>query len=459
MRRWIQSQDWAIRMCVVLMFLFGIVMSVMVPPWQIPDEETHIAIMGEGIGRSELKDLLFQDMELDCYRIKSQVDEKVNVEQWKATMTSRPGYSWKECMPRGVHLSVVKHLPALMGLLLGILLRLPTFWVLELAELFSLIFYVGICWRAIKLMPVKKEILMLIMVFPMSMQQASSVSYDAVLLPLSFLFVAYIMNLRYQKEQLRWKEVFLTLLLLFFITYIKLPYLFLGLLIFILPKEKIRLKVGKYEIDGEIIRRFRIPAGIVMVLFVGVALYAVRSNFWIQLVYGMALEWNRTIHLFLATAQTLREFLMVSSVGQFGWLESQLPVWFVRATYLLLLVLAVWGKEIQTYMLKGRAKVFLWGIFALLSCMIALSMVNHMIMVTLYGTESVARDYNLREALYEISYIGGIQGRYFIPFLVLPFLGLPQRGREIKWKLWIPSAYLLLAMVLSMRVLYFRYWI
>ena len=60
----------------MLMFLFGIVMSVMVPPWQVPDEETHVVLMGQGICNSALEDVLFQDMELDCYRIKSQPDRK-----------------------------------------------------------------------------------------------------------------------------------------------------------------------------------------------------------------------------------------------------------------------------------------------------------------------------------------------------------------------------------------------
>ena len=117
MKRWIQSQEWAIRTCFMLMFLFGIVMSVMVPPWQVPDEETHVVLMGQGICNSALEDVLFQDMELDCYRIKSQPNEKVNVEQWKAAMTRKPGYDWKDCMPKGIRLSAVKHLPALAGMI------------------------------------------------------------------------------------------------------------------------------------------------------------------------------------------------------------------------------------------------------------------------------------------------------------------------------------------------------
>ena len=144
---------------------------------------------------------------------------------------------------------------------------------------------------------------MLIMVFPMSLQQASSVSYDATLLPLCFLFLSYVICMRCQKEQLHWKEAVLTILLLLVITYIKLPYALLGLLVFLLPKEKIQLQLGKYEINGDVIRRFRIPAGILLILVCGAVLYVVRSNFWVQLMWGMILEWKRSVLLFLTTAE------------------------------------------------------------------------------------------------------------------------------------------------------------
>ena len=52
-------------------------------------------------------------------------------------------------------------------------------------------------------------------------------------------------------------------------------------------------------------------------------------------------------------------------------------------------------------------------------------MVNHTIMVTLFGSEQSKELYNIREALYQIPYIGGLQGRYFLPFLPLLFLPLP----------------------------------
>lgn len=461
MKRGIQSQEWAVRVCMMLILVFGIVMSMMIPPWQIPDENAHIRMIGEGIGNPNLEELFLQDMDMDCHRIHFNSEEKVDIEQWKAAMTAGPSYSRMDCMPKGFHISSIKHLPAMVGILLGVLLHLPTFWVLELGELCSLMFYVVICWQAVRLMPIKKELLLMFMVFPITLQQAASVNYDAVLLPLCFLFVSYIFYMRCEKEQLGWKEAVLAILLLGLITYIKLPYVLLGLLVFIIPIEKICLRLGTFQINGETIRRFRIPAIVVLIIVFAAVLYLVRNNFWVQLVGGMTLEWRQTAHLFKATAQTFWRYLIVSSVGQFGYLDSQLPFWFTWATYLLTAVIAVWGRgetKSASFEMKGRTKVYLWIIFMLLSYLTVLSMVNHTIKVVLFGSEGAAESYNLREAIYAIPYIGGLQGRYFIPFLALPFLGLPHIGREVKWKLWIPVVYLIVAMVFTVRVLYGRYW-
>ena len=163
------------------------------------------------------------------------------------------------------------------------------------------------------------------------------------------------------------------------------------------------------------------------------------------------MEWKRTLYLFHTTIRTFWRYLIVSSVGQFGWLDSQLPFGFVMISYILLVVMAVWGRENMPYQLKGKGKLYLWIVFSLLFCLTFLTMVNH--------TEHAAETYNLREAIYRIPYIGGLQGRYFIPFLTVPFFGMPQIGHKINGKAWIVAIYIIFAMAITIRVLYFRYWV
>ncbi len=468
MKKWLDNQEGAIRVCMILMLVMGIIMSIMVPPWQTPDEDTHVLVIGYSLDNPSLFEVLNQDMNLESGRIRFQYEEKLNIEQWKEAVTKTPSYTRQEVLPNGMNLSVLKHLPATIGILLGTVLHLPTFWVLELGELFALLFYVAICWKAIGLMPVKKELLLMFMVFPMTMQQAASLSYDAVAIPLCFLYIAYLFWMRHTKENLGWKEVAVTLLLLLVIAYIKPPYVFLVFLVLLLPIDKIHLRIGRYEINGALIRRYRIPAVVALVLICALGIYLLRDNFWVRLEIGVIQEWKRTAYLFLATARTWWRYLIVSSVGQFGWLDSQLPFWFALLTYILVLFLAVWRREeASTYSLKGKTKWYIWIVFAILSVQTVLTMVNHTVTVTLYGRETTEIAYDIREALYSIPYIGGLQGRYFLPFLVLPFLALPVIGRRKQSnmeqktegfnKLWLVGVYQIIAMVLTIRVLLLRY--
>lgn len=452
----------AMGVCLLLMLAWGVLLSVMVPPWQTPDEYTHLQMIGNSLGNDGMADHLFQDMdmELEQWRIRYQYEEKVNIKVWKAALTKAPDYARADCLPGGVSVSVVKHLPAAVGILLGIVLYLPSFWVLELGELFSLLFYVGCCTLALRLMPTNKEILLVLMAFPMTLQQAASLSYDSVLLPLCFLFIAYIFHMRCRKERLGWGDVLCTLLLLFLIVYIKLPYVFLGLLVFLLPVEKLHLKLFGAEIDGELIKKWKIPAGILLAVLAALGIYVMRGNFWVQLVGVMLLEWKRTLYLFAITAYTWGKYLMISSVGQFGWLEAAVPFWFALVSYILLALFAVWGEEEESdYGLKRKTRLYIWIVFLILCSFTVTSMVNHTIKVTLFGSEYAAASYNIREALYQIPYIGGLQGRYFLPFLALPFAALPRRWGQGKGKTWLAALYMVTGIIVTALVLYRRYWV
>lgn len=458
--KWITNSSLALRTGLLLMLVWGVLMSFLLPPWQTPDEHAHLKMIGQSFGNEEMAYHMLYDLELDLSRICGNYDEKVDRGEWLDAMVKSPGYSRADCMPRTVSLSVIKHLPAALGILLGVLLHLPTFWVLVLGELCSLLFYLTVCGLALRLMPLKKEVLLLFMGFPIAMQQASSINYDAMMLPLCYLFFAYLFYLRCEKERLGWKEAGITLFLLALIVYIKLPYLFLGLLVFLLPIDKMHLKLPQGEIDGRMIRKWRIPAGIGVAVLIVLGLYLARGNFWVQLVCVMLEEWKQTAFLIWATLVNFKKMLLASSVGGFGWLESQLPLWLAAFTYLYVFFLSVSGpKEKTNAPIKKRTMLYLWVVFLVLSFFIMLSMVNHSIKVSMFGGEGAAVSYDIREMIYCLLYIGGLQGRYFLPFLPLIFLSFPQKIRlEDGIRSWLAVFYLAVLMIASFLVLYQRYW-
>ena len=446
---------------IAAMFFFGVIVSVMIPPWQTPDEVAHLTVIGEGFKNENLAREILSDINLGNDRIRFNYDEKLNVEDWKESISSPAKYNRSECLPNGISFSIVKHLPSSLGIMLGVVLKLPAFWVLELGELFALVFYVFACALAIKIMPIKKEVLMMFMAFPMTIQQAASISYDAVVLPLGFIFIAYIFYLRFRENNIKFKEIIALFAIIILIAYIKPPYIFLALLLLLLPKEKFYLKIKRLVIDGDFIKRWRILASILFLGLIILAIYFLRENFWINLVYSAAAEFLRTGHLFLNTFIVWGKYLSVSSVGQFGWLESSVPFIFVVFTYLIIIFLSITSNvndKSEKALLSTKSRIFLVFVFFVLASFVMLSMINHTVTVTLFGRETNDIIYNIREALHQIPYIGGLQGRYFLPLLPLPFLALPEIKCKIKNKEWIVLAYIILACIITINVLIFRYW-
>ena len=159
-------------------------------------------------------------------------------------------------------------------------------------------------------------------------------------------------------------------------------------------------------------------------------------------------------------------FLINSSVGTFGWLDAPLPMWFAFATYILCLIFAVmYQRNSEANGLAGKRCAVVLSTFLLLSFFVTISMVNHTITVTLFGAEQGQETYNIKEAIYLIPCIGGLQGRYYLPFLPLPFLAIGKAIRQGRTQSndksrinYAVLLYILAAMLISCIVLYQRYW-
>ena len=445
----------------ICMFMYGLVMLFMIPTWQTPDEYTHLQMIGKSIKNEEFAELIEDSMKLDYKRIIYNSSEKADVSQQLKAMVKKPDYSIKDVMPKGIQLSIIKHFPATIGILLGILLKFPTYWVLQLGEIFSLIFYAFICYNSMKFMPIKKELFAMIMLIPMALQQAGSIGYDAVLLPLCFFFIAYIFYLKFEKEEIVFSDFLLLGLGGIIIFYIKMPYCLLMLLILILPLEKMHVQIFKFGIDKEWVKKWRLPMIILFFVFVICGIYIFKENFWIHLVLGVFAEWKRTLYLVYQTVNVWHEFLIVSSIGDFGWLDTPINYGIAVLVYIAFLLVAfVNGDEKKNGLLSAWDRIVIWGTGILLTFFTTIALINHTIMVTLYGSEFISGTYDLREALYQIPYIGGVQGRYYVPFLILFFLPIPQI-KTINKKVSIIAviAFEVCFFIYVVYVLFVRYWI
>lgn len=443
------------------MFIYGLVMLFMIPTLQTPDEYTHLQMIGKSIKNEEFAELMEHSMGLDYRRIIYNPSEKVDKSQQIKAMVKKPNYNIKDVMPKGLQLSIIKHFPATIGILLGILLQFPTYWVLQMGEIFSLLFYVIICYYSMKLMPIKRELLALIILIPMALQQAGSIGYDSVLLPLCFLFIAFIFYLKVEKEEIVFKDFLCLGLIGIIIFYIKMPYCLLMFLVLILPLEKMHVRIFKYKIEKEQIKKWRIPM-IIFCFIIGICgIYVFKENFWIQLVLGVFAEWKRTLYLVYQTVKVWHEFLIVSSIGNFGWLDTPIDYGIALLVYLVFLLSAlVNGDDKNNSLLNAWDRIVIWGTGIMLAFFTTIALLNHTIMVTLYGSEFVSGTYDLQEALYQIPYIGGVQGRYYIPILALFFLPIPQiKSMNKKTALIAVVVFESCFFLYIVYVLFERYWI
>lgn len=443
----------------VAMLVMGLTMSFLVPTWQTPDERQHLRIIAQSVG-SRITGQMVNHIDINEEAIIGDY-EKMDAEKWLASLMQTKGdYKRQKCLPKKISPLIVKHLPATMGILLGVYLDLPAIWVMQLGEIFALLFYLIMCGLIIYIMPIKKELMLMFMALPMSIHQAASINYDAVMIPLCLFFIAYNLYLRYEKEHVGWIDFLIEILVLGIVAYIKPPYIFLGLVALLIPIEKVQLKLFKLEIKGQNLKKWRLPIYAIGIVAIAIVIYVFRDNYWINILAGLALEWVRTVYLLLKTIYTWGAFLMTSSVGQFGWLDSKLPFWLVIIAYIIMIVVSIFDDKKEEADNDIIGKAILIVSFIVLTLIVMFSMVDHTITITLFGGEGVNDTYNIRSALYYIPYIGGLQGRYFLPVLPLLFLGLPQiKIKNVQWKTWLVVAFQIVAFVISVNVLLHRYWI
>ena len=421
----------------VFMFLMGFVMMNLVPTWQTPDEGTHLEMIGQEIGKDiDFANTLREDVGIEPNRIIRNFDEKVNVDEITSSMTREPQYSKSEMLPEKISLSFIRHFPATIGILVGILMGVPSYWVLFLGELFALIFYVAVCYKALQIMPIKKELFAVIMLMPMALHQAGSLNYDAVVIPLIFFMIAYVFKLKYQDE-IGLKDFVKLLVLWAIITYIKMPYAFLILLLLILPLDKIHIRIGKLDISGTLIKKIRLPICIIGIFLVGAAVYFLRNVFYVEMILSLILEWKRALFLFFQTGATHTKSMIISTVGNFGWLDTPVRFDFALVVFAMITALALVNNDNKTEKsLKTWDRVIIWGTAIALCVFTTTAMINHTVMTILYGYEWAEGTYDIRTALYQIPFIGGIQGRYFLPFVSLIFVPLPQIKKVNKKIIW-----------------------
>ena len=362
-------------------------------------------------------------------------------------------------------------------MLIGEVFHFPVFIYITFAEFCALAFYIFICTIALKKMPFKKNLMMCIMLLPVAVQQMGSFSYDVVLNCFCFLFIAYIMELKFIKKYIKLSDIIKLILILVVIAICKIPYAILGLLFFLLPIQKFEVnffskKLNVVNIIEKVKKHkvvFVLCAVILLLVFILFGLKILQKMSIGKVLIASLRSPVDTLKLYVRTIQMFFSYYLDTIVGNLGWFDTKFPLFFEVFVYFSLILITFiqsnkQGDDSSNHnCFKRWEKIFIYVIVLILVYVVILSM----FLWTLYCTHIANHDFlSIKQYQYYIKiipYIGGVQGRYFLP--IIPLIFLPIDSKRM-WNIinkinpiTYQAIYYMLLLIVMIIVLLNRYWI
>jgi uncharacterized membrane protein len=381
-------------------------MIVITPPFQVPDEGAHFfrayqtstgnlklenrgGLIGAELPRSLLETRkLFDNIPLHS----SHKVSKDLYGQALALNSSDPVFCW----------TILPYPPAAytaqsIGILIGrAVFASPIVW-LYLARFLNLALFLLMISYAIRWMPEMKWGLALLALMPMTLYEAASASADAYTIGISFLMIAFLLRCAAAERNLSIGDIGFMLAGAALLALAKPGYSPIILLAFLIPAKRFGTRMRKVFVIGFML---------IIALAIGIiCIVAMRDYVWAPPGVDSAAQLRFILaHPFDYIAMAFRCIFRASQfgsfIGWFGWLELRLPLWII-IPYGLLLIAVPFDR--RRNLLNNKQRLFIGGLFALLvSAIFAIQYLSY----TPVGKRS----------------IDSVQGRYFIPFALLPLL-------------------------------------
>lgn len=398
---------------VVLAMVLGSLYIVVIPPYASPDETSHLAttyynanrILGREATDSE-GNVLVRAEELEyvnwscCPAIGDYLDLYQNLQDKKVSDEQASYYKGPLVMP------ITAHLPQSIGVAMAWILNLNCSWTFILGRFMGLLFYVFFCYWGIKKAPFGKMILFSVSLTPMSLQLATSFSYDLVSNAMCIFLIGYSLYLAYEKTRIRWYDMVIYIVVSTYMIPIKVIFALICGMIFLIPSSKFSEKWHKYIFFGVttvvgsatiLLSRMATLSDVVggtQVAFPGVEMYSLNK------IVGNI---PNSFTMLLNTIRRHATFYLQTAVGgQLGSLDLQVS-WFVVCSFLVIMLLSSITVKTQTLQLKKAERTWISILCVCMFMAVILSM-------WLSWTPASVQD------------IMGVQGRYFIPIIPMGLL-------------------------------------
>ncbi|SFO35039.1 Predicted membrane protein [Pseudobutyrivibrio sp. JW11] len=316
----------------------------------------------------------------------------------------------------------IGHLIPALGLTIGRLLSLNFIQAYTLARVFVLITYLFACYYTLKILPLKKELAVLVMINPMLLQQVTSFSYDAIIIILSMLYVAIIIHIALNKVVIKWVDIFKLVFLISLFGPIKTVYYVHILLFFVLNKECFKnlrdrwVKTVTFIIS--VIAINRIISKMYTIVTVSTSTLELNTNIIsannsisvvhsLQQYYSAGYVLHNPFETMIIVLNTIEKNLISYIEGMFGIkmaVSSSIPEYLVIGLIIITVLAAYMKTEDETVYLNTSARY----IIILTVLVESLLIICAGFLMTTYGEKVLT----------------GVQGRYFLPCL-MPLIAIP----------------------------------
>ncbi len=313
--------------------------------------------------------------------------------------------------------SPIQYLPQVLGMKIGIIFNLNPFFIGMLARVFNLISYIIIgAWAFYKL-PKFKTFSFILMTSPMILSNATTLSADAFTNIIIFLFISYIMYFIDTSKKIKKIDYVTLLILSVFIAGCKIVYLPIITLLLLIPKKSFSSKKQKYIFSFSSI----ILASVISLMWMN------NTNQYFEIYYtATATQKTHILNNLLGYAIVVmrsysQQFINLVSntlAGTYMY-SAQLEVYEIISFVYIGIALLSALTEKEESKISTVSKIFVGCIGIIIVALISTA-------IYIQCTANVVQIDNPT--------IVGLQGRYFIPVLMLVMLIIKNYNLNIKDK-------------------------
>jgi uncharacterized membrane protein len=429
--------------------VFGILMIVLTPPFQPQDEASHFyrAWQVSSGTFSSIK----QNHRLGGYIPRSL--EKFYTEFHPFTLNQynkiSPNQLWQTRLialepndtvfidfTNTALYSAFLYLPQALGIFIGHKFGANPFWLFYFGRLSNLLIFIILVYFAIKIMPFKKWLLVLLASLPLSLTIHSSLSADVLVNSISYLIIAIILNFSFNEniQQLSFKHILVILIFSVLIGLAKLVYVPILFLLVLIPSWKFKstkVKIGILTvaifagIGTAYIQKSTIDSR-----YIPYSEYNITYRDYTALNKGCDINKQiefikekpkHTIKVFVKSFFSEFRIMVKSYTGILGWEHFNPPNWFIYMAYLIIFFISMFGFKLSTTPDFSLLQRCLIG--SIVFVLVVLIMLSQYLSWDLVGENSVYP----------------LIGRYFIPVFPLFFIML-FNVMKIKSNFYSPNA-------------------